>query len=204
VTILDSQIASVTPDHPRYPASLRGRSDVRIFQAAGPVELLSLPATGFFCSSQCPGSIILKTFDQITALRDRQRVLIGGFHSPMEWECLRILLRGRQPVVWVPARSIQGMRLKPELEPAFAAGRLLILSPFPERCRRITASMAEERNRFVAALAVESFVAHAAPGSRTRALCEELASQGKPVVMIDDPANRELLGQQGIGPIRSV
>ena len=48
----------------------------------------------------------------------------------MEWECLGILLRGRQPVIWVPARSIVGMHLKPELQPAFFAGRLSILSPF--------------------------------------------------------------------------
>ena len=48
----------------------------------------------------------------------------------MEWECLGILLRGRQPIIWVPARSIIGMRLKPELQLAFKDGRLLILS-FP-------------------------------------------------------------------------
>jgi hypothetical protein len=32
-------------------------------------------------------------------MRDEGRTLIGGFHSPMEWECLGILLRGRQPVI---------------------------------------------------------------------------------------------------------
>jgi len=51
----------------------------------------------------------LETFDAITAMRDEGRTLIGGFHSPMEWECLVILLRGRQPAIWVPARSIVGM-----------------------------------------------------------------------------------------------
>ena len=128
------------------------------------------PKVGFFCSSQCPGSIVLKTFDAITGMRDEGQLLIGGFHSVMEWECLGILLRGRQPVIWVPARSIVGMRLKPELQPAFKDGRLLILSPFPPAQNRITTALAQQRNRFIGALADRIFVPYAAPGSRTAAL----------------------------------
>ena len=137
---------------------------------AGPVHILDRDKTGFVCSSRCPSAVILKTFDAITAMRDEGRTLIGGFHSPMEWECLGILLRGRQPVIWIPARSIVGMHLKPELQPAFAASRLLILSPFEPKHKRITAALAEARNRFVGALADRVFVAHAAPASRTLAL----------------------------------
>jgi len=126
-------------------------------------------------------------------MRDEGRTLIGGFHSPMEWECLGILLRGRQPVIWVPARSIVGMHLKPELQPAFAAGRLLILSPFEPKHKRITAALADARNRFVGALADRVFVAHAAPGSRTLGLCEALHAQGKQIMTVDDSANAAIL-----------
>jgi predicted Rossmann fold nucleotide-binding protein DprA/Smf involved in DNA uptake len=160
--------------------------------AAGPTRLLDGEKTGFFCSSQCPGGVILKTFDAITAMREQGRTLIGGFHSPMEWECLGILLRGRQPVIWVPARSIVGMHLKPELQPAFSGGRLLILSPFEPKLKRVTAALAEARNRFVADLADRLFVAHAAPGSRTMTLCDELHGRGKPIVTVADPANSDM------------
>jgi predicted Rossmann fold nucleotide-binding protein DprA/Smf involved in DNA uptake len=162
--------------------------------AAGPTRLLENEKTGFFCSSQCPGAVILKTFDAITQMRDQGRTLIGGFHSPMEWECLGILLRGRQPVIWVPARSIVGMHLKPELQPAFAAGRLLILSPFEPKHNRITAALADARNRLIGAVADRVFVAHAAPASRTLALAMELRDEGKPMLTVDDPANAHLLG----------
>jgi hypothetical protein len=158
------------------------------------LQILDNDKTGFFCSSQCPGGVILKTFDAITAMRDSGRTLIGGFHSPMEWECFGILLRGCQPVIWVPARGIAGMRLKPELQPAFDAGRLLILSPFDSTEKRITTSLAEARNRFIAALADRIFVAHAAPASRTLALVESLKACGKPVLTVDDPANEPIRG----------
>jgi hypothetical protein len=184
--ILDGEVTSITLQSGVPVAA------PRLAWAAGPTEILGRDKTGFFCSSQCPGSVILKTFDAITAMRDEGRILVGGFHSPMEWECFGILLRGRQPVIWVPARSIVGMHLKPELQPAFAAGRLLILSPFEPKQKRITAALAEERNRFVASLADRAFIAHAAPGSRTLTLSDELRAAGKPVVTVDDPANAAL------------
>jgi hypothetical protein len=48
---------------------------------------------------------------KIELLRGAGIPIIGGFHSPMEKECLDLLLRGQQPIVICPARSIQGMRI---------------------------------------------------------------------------------------------
>ena len=89
--ILNERIATIRQGSPAYPQALLaglGSDAPTEFWAAGPVQLLDQPKTGFFCSSQCPGSIILKTFDVITRMRDEGQVLIGGFHSVMEWECL--------------------------------------------------------------------------------------------------------------------
>jgi predicted Rossmann fold nucleotide-binding protein DprA/Smf involved in DNA uptake len=187
--ILNEHVATIRQGNLAYPQALLtglGSEAPAEFWAAGPLKPLDQPKTGLFCSSQCPGSIVLKTFDAITRLRDEGQILIGGFHSVMEWECLGILLRGRQPVIWVPARSIVGMHLKPELVPAFNAGRLLILSPFPPKDKRITATLAEARNRFVGALADRIYVPHAAPNSRTLALCEDLRRLGKSFVPMND------------------
>jgi predicted Rossmann fold nucleotide-binding protein DprA/Smf involved in DNA uptake len=201
--ILSQQVVILRRGTADYPEALLARVGSEApadFWAAGQVELLTQPKTGFFCSAQCPGSIILKTFDAITQMRDNGQILIGGFHSLMEWECLGILLRGRQPVIWVPARSTVGMRLKPELVPAFNAGRLLILSPFAPQHKRITASLAEERNRFVAALADEVLLAHASPSSKTAAFCRELLADGKRVYTLNATANEPLISM-GVIPI---
>jgi predicted Rossmann fold nucleotide-binding protein DprA/Smf involved in DNA uptake len=187
--ILNEQVTTIRRESPAYPQSLLaslGSAAPAELWVAGPLKPLDQLKTGFFCSSQCPGSIILKTFDAITQMRDEGQILIGGFHSVMEWECLGILLRGRHPVIWVPARSIVGMHLKPELVPAFNAGRLLILSPFPPKDKRITATLAEARNRFFGDLADRIFVPHAAPNSRTLAICDQLKSSGKQIVNADD------------------
>jgi len=193
--VLDAATTPISLPDKGFAASLRqpheAPATVTVW-AAGYSRILEGVKTAFFCSAQCPGGVILKTFDAITAMRDEGRTVIGGFHSPMEWECLRILLRGKQPVIWVPARSILGMRLKPELRPAFEAGRLLILSPFEPKHKRITAALAEQRNRVVGALADRVFVAHAAPGSRTMSLCSELHAHGRKILTVSDPANLAL------------
>lgn len=168
--------------------------------ASGDVKALYGAKTAFLCSSQCPGRVILKTFDVIAAWRDEGRIIAGGFHSPMEKECFQILLRGRQSIIWMPARSIAEMRLKPEISPAFQESRLLVLSPFEREQRRITAELATKRNLILATIADLVFVAHAAPGSRTLQLCKDLLQQNRPLLTIDDPANRPLL-DMGAKPV---
>jgi len=64
--------------------------------------------------------------------------VISGFHSPIEQECLRILLRGAQPIVICPARTLDAMRIPTECRAAFAAGRVLFLSPFSHKPKRVT------------------------------------------------------------------
>ena len=194
-------LATVKIGTPGYPARLASSNLIEppaMLWAYGPIDIIAEPTIGLFCSSQCSGSIILKTFDVITKMRDEGQIIIGGFHSVMEWECLGVLLRGRQPVVWVPARSIAGMRLKPGLQPAFEEGRLLILSPFTPAQNRITKALAQQRNRFVGTLADRIFVPHAAPGSRTLAHCSELSAMGKKIATIDDPLNAALLSLAGV------
>ena len=73
-----------------------------------------------YCSNKCPGEIILKTHDLAQKFKNRGIPTIGGFHSPIEKEFLRVLLRGSQPIIISPARSIENMRIKQEWQKPLA------------------------------------------------------------------------------------
>ncbi len=158
------------------------------------------PLLALFCSRQCPGSLILQTYDLAQELRQAGLTVISGFHSPMERECLTILLRGTPPLIICPARSIH-KRVPADWKNPLREGRLLILSPFAEKQRRMTAETAAERNRFVAALADTLFVAHAAPQSHTEQFCREVLSWGKTLYTLDSDTNTRLI-TLGAKPLR--
>ena len=71
------------------------------------LSILHADLTSLFCSGQCPGDVILKMYGLSLAMRDAGVPVIGGFQSPMEKECHRLLLRSRQPVIVCPARDIE-------------------------------------------------------------------------------------------------
>lgn len=144
----------------------------------GTATALSAPMTAFMCSKETPGATILKAFDQAAAWRDAGRCVISGFHSPLEQQCLDILLRGKQPIVMALARSLGNLRLPAAQRKAVDDGRLTIISPFPETEKRATADLARQRNRFVAAVADEAVFAYTTPGGSLSRLAEELAGWG--------------------------
>ena len=179
------EIAAVlNPRNSDFPIALSGATEgtgFSRFWVIGDVKILSNPLLGLLCSIRCPGRIIVQTYDLARALRDGGVPVIGGFHSPMEKECLDFLLRGKQPVVVCPARSITNMRMPSTWRKACDEGRLLILSPFAPKHGRISTLLAEKRNKFVSLLADQFFVPYAAPGSKTEQLCRDLLSSEKRV-----------------------
>jgi predicted Rossmann fold nucleotide-binding protein DprA/Smf involved in DNA uptake len=161
-------------------------------QSTGNASILTRPKIALFCSVKCPGKLILDTYDLAKRLREEGITVISGFHSPMEQECLRILLRSPNPVIWCLARGL--LKIIPqELRAAVDEGRLLVVSPFPDKVRRVTAGTAAIRNRFVADMAVAVVVTHAAPDSKIGTLCRQLLAAGKPLYTFDHPANAALL-----------
>ena len=173
------------------------------FSIIGNKEILNEKKLAFFCSVKCPGDIILKTYDLAKELRENHTTVVSGFHSPIEQECLRILLKGTQPVIVCPARNIETMRIPSDFKPHMENGRLLILSPFNKKTKRTTAKTAQKRNEFVAKIADSVFIAFAAPGSKTKSFCSDLHKAGKPVFTFDLRENTEIIkyGAKGINNI---
>ncbi len=169
---MNTGVETITREDARHPARLTQRLGAAAppkLTALGNLDLLALPKTALFCSSRCPGNVILPIYDQAAKWRDTARCVIGGFHSPVEKECLQILLRGDCPVILCPARAMLE-RLPAQWAIAVASGRMLILSAFDAQAKRITAEFAARRNEFVAALADEVFIAHATVGGQLEKL----------------------------------
>ena len=145
-----------------------------------------------FCSSKCPGEIILKAHDLAQEFRKTGVPTIGGYHSPVEQECLRVLLRGSQPILISPARSIEKMRIKSAWKEALSQDRFLILSIFGNQHKRTTVALANQRNAFVAALADKICIAHAAADSKILEFAQMIVSWGKPVFTFETSANTAL------------
>lgn len=150
-----------------YPARLRerlGERAPRTLNALGDFASLSQPKTALFCSVRCPGDAILRAYDVAQKLRDEGVTVVSGFHSPVEKECLRILFRGKQPIIICLARSLERIRLPADWRGALETKRLLLLSPFDKRPRRPTTESSHQRNELVAALSDEVLIIHADAG----------------------------------------
>ena len=180
---------------PGYPSVLLdhlGQNAPAQVSALGNLDILQTKPVALFCSVKCPGHLILQTYDLAQKWRDQGVTVISGFHSPMERECLNILLRSPHAVILCPARNLP-RRIEAELKRPLDEGRLLLLSAFPDSIKRPTVETAHQRNRVVAALADRIFVAYAEPVSKTDFFCREVVGWGKPLYTLADDANANLL-----------
>lgn len=131
--------------------------------------------------------------DWANARGPRDAPVISGFHTSIEREVLRILLRGKAPVIQVLARSLEGARLSAPLRSAEKAGHAQIISPFAVAVRQTTARTAEQRNRHILTLCKSVLIAHASPGGKTEALAYEAKALGLPIFILPSASNSHLL-----------
>jgi predicted Rossmann fold nucleotide-binding protein DprA/Smf involved in DNA uptake len=131
----------------------------------GSAALLEGPLLGFIASRACPASVLIETLDFVPKWVKAGRVLISGFHSPLEQQVLKSLLRRQGRAVKALARGMTDYRPAADEREPLEAGRLLILTACPPAVTRSTRATALERNRLVLRLASERCIPHTAPGS---------------------------------------
>lgn len=134
----------------------------------GETALLNQPLLGLIASRECPGHVLLETLDRVPEWVKAGRVIVSGFHSPLEQQVLRSLLRRKGRAVKVLARGFgnKGGDYRPtaeEREP-LANGCMLVISAFTPSIIRTTRETALARNRLVLALATDVVVPYVAAG----------------------------------------
>ncbi len=162
-----------------------GASSPSVLNAIGDVTILGADKTALFCSAKTPSDAILPAHNRARRLRDSGQTVISGFQSPIEKQCLNILLRGTQSLIICPARSITNMRITAELRKPLEDGRLLIISPFLDKPTRVTRAAAVKRNELVVAMADSIFIPHKEPGSQTAHIADLAKSWNIPFVPVE-------------------
>jgi predicted Rossmann fold nucleotide-binding protein DprA/Smf involved in DNA uptake len=159
----------------------------------GNPALLHQPLIGLLCSRRVPPPLAEHALVWARSARDLRFPVVGGFLSPVERECLEVLLLGTQPVVVCLARGLASTRIPARWRVPLDRGRLLLVTPFADDVVQLSAATAEARNRLVASLARQLVVPHAAPGGHLIRLVREVIAGGKTVHSFDHPANVGLL-----------
>lgn len=140
---------------------------------AGETALLTEPLLGLIASRECPGHVLLETLDRVPEWVKVGRVLVSGFHSPLEQQVLRSMFRRKGRVVKVLARGMTEYHPQPDEREPLAGGRMLVITACPPEVRRTTRETALDRNQLVLALASEIIAPYVADGSPLAALLNE-------------------------------
>lgn len=143
----------------------------------GDYRLLDRSLVGVFASVKSSGKAILAALAWARAFSESGSAVISGFHSPLEQECLTILLMRGIPVIACPAREIRSYRTAPTWAGAIEAGKMLLLSRF-ESERRITRASSDTRNDLVARLSASLVLLSLSEGGHIEKLARDFEANG--------------------------
>lgn len=146
------------------------------FCHTGNIELLTYRKIAFLCSRKIPANTVLKCYDWAIAQRDAGNCVISGFHSQLEKDILHYLLKGRQPIIVALARGIK-IKVEPQLQKPLEGGRLLIVTPFTNQVKRVTASTSSKRNEFMIDLADHITVGYSIKGGLIETALKNVSKQ---------------------------
>ena len=169
-------------------------------------DILEQAEIALVCSIECPPDIPSMAYEQVKQFRKQGRLIISGFHSPVEKECRRILLDSPfcppRPAIWCPAYG-EGKPLSDTEKAATKDGRLVVVYLFPAKDTRANVRRAKKRNRWLSDKAKSVFIPHASAGGKTDKLCRSLLESDKQLFTIDHPDNRTLL-ELGARPVEDM
>jgi len=143
---------------------------------------MSLHKIAFLCSRKIPASAVLKCYDWAIQQREKGNCVISGFHSKLEKDVFHYLVKGEQPIILALPRGLK-TRWEPELKKLLEMDRLLIVTPFEIKVKRVTKETALVRNRLMLELADEIVVVYQNPNGNLEALFDSIDIK-KPVTYL--------------------
>ena len=186
-----SDVSEIKP-----PASLNSFFDGKPpkLWCSGEPALLTRKLLGIISARQIDSDLALKSSQLLKQLASLQETsFIGGWHSPLEKEALRILLVSRAPIVFCVPKSLNRYIPSVEITDRLNQRQALLLTHCSAKAKRISRDASLRRNQLVVGLAEALLVLSAPEGSASMKLAKSASSQGKPVLTPEHPLNMELL-----------
>jgi predicted Rossmann fold nucleotide-binding protein DprA/Smf involved in DNA uptake len=111
---------------------------------------------------------------------------VGGWHSPLEEEALRVLIAREASIVFCVSKSLDRFVPSIELESRVSQGQALLLTHCSPKAKRITRDASIRCNQLVVELAKALLILSAPGGSASLNLARSALRQGKTVHTLEN------------------
>lgn len=134
-------------------------------ETVGNKVLLEHRKIGYFASSKIATLSVLPTLDWASEIAKLDTVtIVSGFHSKMEREVLKILLKGRCNIICVLARPIYKV-IPDKFRDAYAQDRILFISHNTSKSTMTSRHLCQKRNDYIASISDELVFSSLTPES---------------------------------------
>jgi predicted Rossmann fold nucleotide-binding protein DprA/Smf involved in DNA uptake len=174
--------------------NLFSKAQPRALWAVGNAQILQRPLLGIVSARQIDPDLALMSDELVKQLAILNQVaFIGGWHSELEKQSLRLLLSHEAFLAVCLAKALDRFKPSPELKELVSQNKALLLSHCTPNAKRISRGASVRRNELVIELAAVLLVLSAPEGSESLNLARAALDTGKPVFTLAHHMNRKLL-----------
>jgi len=195
--VQDSEILQISPPTGLEPF-FNGRPPK--LWCSGEQSILNRKLLGIISAREFDTELAAKSAEllaQSVSLKDVS--FIGGWHSPLEKQALRILSGNSAQMVFCVAKSLNRFIPPAEIDKQLRQGQALLLTHCSPKAKRISREASLRRNQLVVRLAKVLLVLSAPEASSSFELAKAALNYGNPVFTLEHDTNKELL-QNGALP----
>jgi predicted Rossmann fold nucleotide-binding protein DprA/Smf involved in DNA uptake len=160
----------------------------------GDLTILNHTLLGITSARQIDSDLALQSsrlLKQLAFIKDVS--FVGGWHSPLEEEALRVLLAQEASLVSCVSKGLERFIPSIEVGSRVSQGQALLLTHCSPKAKRITRDASMRRNQLVVELAKAVLVLSAPEGSASLKLATSALRNGKPVHTLEHRLNKDLL-----------
>ena len=162
----------------------------------GEQRILNGPLLGIVSAREFDQDLATKSaglLEQLAPVKDI--AFIGGWHSPLEKEALRILSANSAQSIFCVPKSLERFTPPREIKNLLRQGQALLLTHCSPQAKRISREGSLRRNQLVMGLSNALLILSAPEASSSLELAKAALRCGKPVLALKNRTNNELLSR---------